>query len=289
MNRRRGRTLQNARDWRDRMAAVSAWSSAALVSLGIFWLAATVSLAAVPVLSWQFLVAEPLDAGRAGGIGPVLVATTWLLIICVGVSLPIGVGTALFLVEWGNHHGRLGYVARWALDMASGVPSIIFGLFGNAFFCHFLGLGYSLLSGGLTLAIMVLPLLVRVAEQGLRHVPESQRWAAAALGLSHTTTLLTIVLPHAAPAIMAGLLLSMARALAETAALVFTCGYAMRMPHSLLDSGRVLSVHIYDLAMNVPGGEQHAAASALVLVGLLFAIHLCLQLLFGRWLTYASR
>jgi phosphate transport system permease protein len=131
---------------------------------------------------------------------------------------------------------------------------------------------------------MILPILTRTTEAGLRAAPDEIRMAAAALGLSRTTTLVRLLIPAAAPAVAAGLVLGIARALAETAALLFTSGYGLRMPGSLLDSGRALSVHIYDLAMNVPGGEPRAYGSALVLVGLLLAINGAAFLLAERWL-----
>jgi phosphate transport system permease protein len=135
-----------------------------------------------------------------------------------------------------------------------------------------LGLGFSILSGGLTLACMALPIFVRTAAAGLRAVPQEWRRAAAALGLSQLTTLRQVVIPAATPALVAALLLAIGRSIAETAALLFTSGYVDRMPSSWLDSGRALSVHIHDLAMNVAGGESSAYASALVLVAILLGI-----------------
>jgi phosphate transport system permease protein len=156
----------------------------------------------------------------------------------------------------------------------AGVPSVVFGLFGNALFCQHLGFGVSILSGGLTLACMVLPFLIRATEEGFRAVSDTHRLAAAALGFSKTSVLFSIVLPLAAPGVIVGVVLGLGRALAETAALLFTSGYVPRMPASFLDSGRMLSVHIHDLAMNVPGGNKPAYASALVLVGMLLLINI---------------
>lgn len=224
-------------------------------------------------LSWSFLVEEPLRAGREGGIAPILLSTLLLLAVCITACLPLALGTALLLTEtrWGE--GSLGRLMSAALDILAGVPSIIFGLFGNAFFCITLGLGFSILSGGLTLACMALPLLARAMEVSLRGLPAETRQAAAALGLSKGRTILQLLLPAAAPGIAAGLALAIGRALAETAALIFTSGYVDRMPESLHDSGRALSVHIYDLALNISGGESSAAASALVLVALLVLLN----------------
>ena len=174
---------------------------------------------------------------------------------------------------------------RASLDVLAGMPSIVFGLFGNALFCKILGLGFSILSGGLTLACMVLPLLIRATEEGLRvgaaRVPPRR---GRARPLATWTTLTHILLPGRVPGLMVGIVLGIGRALAETAALIFTSGYVDRMPESLFDSGRALSVHIYDLAMNVPGGERNAYAAALVLIVLLLVINL----LASRAATLAS-
>ncbi|MGQ0529114.1 MAG: PstA family ABC transporter permease, partial [Panacagrimonas sp.] len=162
---------------------------------------------------------------------------------------------------------------------------IVFGLFGNALFCVMLGMGFSILSGGLTLACMALPLLIRATEQGLRAVPDDYRQAAAALGVSRWTVTVQVLLPAAVPGLLAGLVLGIGRALAETAALIFTSGYVDRMPSSLMDSGRAMSIHIYDLAMNIPGGERNAYGTALVLVALLLLINLAAAGLARLWLA----
>jgi len=236
----------------------------------------------------MFLTAEPEKAGREGGVGPILVSTGLILAVCMSVALPLGLGTAMLLSEFVSEASRFGRAVRRSLDILAGVPSIVFGLFGNAFFCQWLGLQFSILAGGLTLACMVLPLLVRAAEEGFRAVPQSQRHTAAALGFSRSSLVLRIILPQAAPGILAGLILGIGRALAETAALIFTSGYVDRMPQSLLDSGRAISVHIYDLSMNVPGGNSPAYASALVLVVLLVVLNFAAWWLVSRFLPRRS-
>jgi len=182
-------------------------------------------------------------------------------------------GTAILLTEFSQQHPFGNRTIRLSLDILAGVPSIVFGLFGNAFFSKVLGLGFSILAGGLTLACMVLPILIRSIQVGLASVPQDYRQAAAALGVSRLGMLWTLILPAAIPGIAVGILLGMGRAIAETAALIFTSGYVDRMPSSLLDSGRVLSIHIFDLAMNIPGGESRAYATACVLVILLVLIN----------------
>lgn len=224
-------------------------------------------------VSWAFLSGEPTHSGRGGGILPILVSTALLLCVAMAVAVPSGLAAAILLSEATRRKTALSHVVSTSLDILGGVPSIVYGLFGNAFFSVYLGLGFSILSGGLTLACMVLPIFVRTAEAGFVAVQDDWRLGAAALGLSRWTTLVRIQLPAAAPSIAVGLVLGIGRALAETAALIFTSGYVDRMPSSLLDSGRSLSVHIYDLSMNIPGAERSAYASAFVLIVLLLAIN----------------
>ncbi|MEN8261198.1 MAG: phosphate ABC transporter permease PstA, partial [Pseudomonadota bacterium] len=213
------------------------------------------------------------DAGRAGGIGPILVSTLLILGVAIASAVPISLATSVLLAEFISPDSHFGRLTRLSLDVLAGVPSIVFGLFGNAFFSVYLGLGFSILSGGLTLACMILPILIRASEAGLRAVPNEWRQGAAALGLSRGAALWHILLPAATPGMTAGLLLGIGRAVAETAALIFTSGYVDRMPSSLFDSGRALAVHIYDLSMNVAGGDPSAYASALVLIVLLVIIN----------------
>jgi phosphate transport system permease protein len=234
-----------------------------------FWILADVFVRGVGQISWSFIADAPQKAGRAGGIGPILVSTALILIVCLAAALPLAIGAALFLAEVLPQRHPVGRLVRMSLDTLAAVPSVVFGLFGSAFFCVALGLGFSILSGGLTLACMILPLLIRTAESSIRAVPQSYRYAAAALGFSKSRIMLRLILPMASPGILVGTLLGLGRAVAETVALVFTSGYVDRMPSSLLDSGRSLSIHIFDLSMNVPGGEPNAYGTAVVLVCLL--------------------
>ncbi len=250
---------------------IGIWSVAALVTVLFGWIVADVLWQGAGELSWTYFWATPQNGGREGGIGPILVSTLAILAVCLSVALPIGLGTAVLLAEFLPSNSVFGRLTRRSLDTLAGVPSIVFGLFGNALFSTLLGLGFSIVSGGLTLACMVLPLLIRTAEEGLRSVSAEYTLSAAAIGLSRPTRLRRVILPLSAPALVAGVVLSVGRALAETAALIFTSGYVDRMPRSIWDSGRSLSVHIYDLAMNVPGGGRRAAAAAVVLIALVVA------------------
>lgn len=260
------------------------WVSAILVSAVFFWILGSIIWHGAGQISWEFLTAPPENAGRAGGIGPILISTALILGVSIAAALPIGLGTAIMLSEFTATENIFGRLVRRSLDVLAGVPSIVFGLFGFVLFSNILGLGFSILAGGLTLACMVLPILIRSTEEGLRLVPHEYRLSAAALGISRTTTLSRILLPAAAPGLAAGMILGTGRAMAETAALLYTSGYVDRMPTSLLDSGRALSIHIFDLSMNVPGGNAKAYASALVLLGFLLVINFISFYAINYWL-----
>ena len=264
----------------DRAATVLVWSAVVCVVGALAWIVIDLLLTGWNRLSWEFLTTAPRRSGRAGGIAPIIASTALIVATSLAVVLPLGLGAAVLLA---GARGRMASAIRLSLDVLAGAPSIVIGLFGLAFFCTGLGLGFSILSGGLTLACMSLPVVVRIAEVGIRSVPGELTAGAAALGLSRFTTLRTLILPAALPTLTAAVVLGIGRALAETAALVFTSGYVDRWPSSLLDSGRALSVHIYDLAMNVPGGDASAAATALVLVAALIIIDLVAGWLLVRW------
>lgn len=258
---------------RDLLLTGFVWSAAALVVGSFIWLLSDMVWHGAAQLSWNFLSTETENAGRAGGIAPILVSTLLILVVAMTVAAPIGLATAILLSEFIEKDNPFARAIGISIDVLAGVPSIVFGLFGMAFFSAYLGLGFSILAGGLTLACMVLPILIRTIEEGLSAVPDEWRKGAAALGMSRLAALLHILLPAAAPALAAGLMLGIGRAMAETAALIFTSGYVDRMPSSLHDSGRALAVHIYDLSMNVAGGDANAYASALVLVIMLIIIN----------------
>ncbi len=258
---------------KEQCAAIVVWTAAAFIIGVLVWILADICLKGMSQLSVSFLWDEMEDAGRGGGIASIIVSTLAILAVTLSVSVPLSLATAIALTEHTRDLSRGGRMVRRSLDVLAAVPSIVFGLFGNAFFCIALGMGYSILSGGLTLACMSLPIMIRTTEQAIRAVPDEYRFAAAALGVSRTTTMFRVVLPAASSGMAAGLVLGIGRALAETAALIFTSGYVTRMPESLSDSGRALSVHIYDMAMNVPGGNARSCATAAVLVTMLLLIN----------------
>lgn len=269
--------------YRNSLLTVFVWTCFFLISFFFFWIFFDLCWRGLSQISFRFLIEEPESAGRAGGIAPILVSTFFILGICLGVCIPIGLGTAIFLAEFTTLESRFGKLVRFSLEVLAGVPSIVFGLFGNAFFCVYLKMGFSILSGGLTLACMALPLFIRSAEEGIRAVHQEYRLGAYALGMKKGSVLFYLLLPLAVPSLLVGLALGIGRALAETAALIFTSGYVSRMPESFWDSGRALSIHIYDLSMNVSGGERNAYATALVLIILLLSINGIVSWLSKKW------
>jgi phosphate transport system permease protein len=268
---------------RDRLVWSLSWGTALLTFTLFIWMLMDLVSQGAGYLNWSFIFTAPQDAGRAGGISTILVSTLLILSVALVTALPIGLGAAIWLTEYTRKGGHLGRAMHISLDVLAGVPSIVFGLFGYAFFSLYLNMGFSILSGGLTLACMMLPILIRTSEAGLDAVSDDWRWGAEALGMTRASALWYILLPAAAPAITAGLLLAIGRATAETAALIFTSGYVDRMPESLLDSGRAIAVHIYDLSMNVTGGDKAAYGSALVLVCLIILINTSVMLMSERW------
>ncbi len=267
----------------ERFFSAIVWLCAILIMAVMIWLVSGLTVKGLEPISWSFLISETSNAGRDGGIAPILTSTLLILLVTLVIAVPIGLGTAIWLAEFAQDHQTWAHYIRLTLDVLAGVPSIVFGLFGYAFFGLFLGLGFSILSGGLTLACMILPILVRTCEIGLRQVDPHLHLGAAALGLSKTKSILHIFLPVAMPAVTAGVVLGIGRATAETAALIFTSGYVDRMPESLLDSGRALSVHIYELSMNVTGGDLMANASALILLLVIIIFNLLAYGLTEHW------
>jgi phosphate transport system permease protein len=264
---------------RDRMAAITGALLLLLVAAPVLSMVLAIWQQGQAVISVDFLLQDPARAGKAGGIASLIISTAWILAVCLAVAVPVGLGCALYLSEEVPPGSRREQGLGFVLDVLAATPSIVFGLFGYQLFAITLGFGFSILSGGLALSLMVLPLMIRSAEQALRDVPRGYRDAAAAVGATRLGWITRILVPSAASGIAVGIILSIGRALAETAVLLFTAGYVLRRPDSVLDSGRALSVHIYDMAMHVPGGADRAAATALVLVTGLVMINALVRML----------
>ncbi len=223
----------------------------------------------LPVVNWHFLFDSPQDMGKAGGIFPTIVATILLPLLAIAIALPMGVGTAVYLTEY-TRENRITKIIRFGTDCLAGIPSIIFGLFGFIFFVTILGMGWSLLSGGLTLAIMILPTIIRTTEEAIKSVPNSYREVSFSLGATRWRTVVKVVLPNALPGILTGVMLSIGRSIGETAAVIFTAGSSLRMPTSLFDSSRTMAVHFYILAREgISVDNAYGTAAVLILSVLL--------------------
>ncbi len=219
----------------------------------------------------KFLLSSILE----GGILEPIVGTLYLFAGATAIVAPVGTLAAVYAIEY-SPKGKLSRLLDGALNNLAGVPSVVFGLFGFTLFCKILGLGVCLLSGWLTLACMMLPFMVRSVEEVLKMVPESVREASLALGATKWQTIRHVVLPAAAPGVMTGIVLSMARVAGETAAILFTaCFYTMKgLPTSPLDPVLTLSYYLYVLVMYKPGYLDPSEVFALALV--LFALTIAL-------------
>ena len=221
----------------------------------------------LPALSWEFLTQPPSDLGRSGGIFPAIVGTLYLVIGAIAIALPLGVGAAIYLVEY-TREGRITKIIRTGVDLLNGTPSIVFGLFGFAFIVLYLNVGISMLAGQITLALMVLPTVIRTTEESLKSIPQSLREGSLALGATKWQTISRVVLPPAVPGIVTGAILSIGRAAGETAPIMFTAVvFSQRfLPSSVLQPVMALPYHLFILATNVPGGSANKYGTALVLL-----------------------
>ena len=226
-------------------------------------------------LSWEFLSQSPVDSGRAGGIYPAIIGTLYLVGGAILIALPIGIGAAIYLTEY-TREGLLTKIIRTGVENLNGTPSIVFGLFGFAFLVLYLNLGISLLAGQITLALMILPTIIRTTEESLKSVPQSMREASLALGATKWQTVRKVVLPPAMPGIITGTILSIGRAAGETAPIMFTAVvFSQRfLPTSPLEPVMALPYHLFVLTTSVPGAERNAYGTALVLLILVICLYL---------------
>ena len=212
---------------------------------------------------------------------PALINTLSMTALSLLFAVPAGIGAAVYLSEYARRGNRLVSVVRITAETLSGIPSIVYGLFGSLFFVRALGLGKSLVSGALTLSIMILPLIMRTTEEALLSVPDSYREGSFGLGAGRLRTVFRIVLPSAVPGILAGVILGIGRIVGESAALIFTAGTVAEVATSLGDSARTLSVHMYALSCEGLHIDQ-TYATAVVLLVLVIAINALSDLIAGK-------
>lgn len=221
------------------------------------------------IINFDFLLLNSEDMGKAGGIFTTIVGSVILPLLAIGVAAPLGIGTAVYLTEY-TVESKLTKIIRFGTDCLAGIPSIIFGLFGFIFFVTMLEMGWSILSGGLTLAFMVLPTIIRTTEEAIKAVPKSYRQVSFSLGATRWQTVKKVVLPNALPGIVTGIMLGIGRSIGETAAVIFTAGSSLRLPGSLFDSTRTMSVHFYILAREgISTDNAYGTAATLIIAVLL--------------------
>ena len=197
---------------------------------------------------------------------PALINTVIMTVLSLLIAVPFGVFSAIFLVEYAKRGNKFVEVIRLTTETLQGIPSIVYGLFGMLFFVSTCGWGFSILAGAFTLAIMVLPLIMRSTEEALKAVPDSYREGSFGLGAGKLRTVFRIVLPSAVPGILAGVILAIGRIVGETAALIYTSGTVAQIPKSVFNSGRTLAVHMYNLASEGLYMDQAYATAVILLV-----------------------
>lgn len=249
-------------------------AAAVTVLLILVILLQDIILNGLPALSWEFLTQPPKDLGREGGIFPAIVGTLYLVTGAIALALPIGVGAAIYLVEY-TREGRITRLIRTGVDLLNGTPSIVFGLFGFAFIVLWLNVGISMLAGQVTLALMVLPTIIRTTEESLKSIPASLREGSLALGATKWQTISRVVLPPAVPGILTGTILSIGRSAGETAPIMFVAVvFSQRfLPDSVFDPVMALPYHLFILATNVPNSSTNQYGTALVLLLLVIGFY----------------
>jgi phosphate transport system permease protein len=234
-----------------------------------------------PNLTLSMLVEEPRLSGASGGFSSVIINTVYMIVLSLLIAVPLGVGTAIYLMHYARR-GRLLDLLRTLIDILAGIPSVIFGLFGFIVFVEFMKLGISLLSGCLTLSLMLLPTLMKNTEEALKSVPAGYKEGSLALGANLWQTIFYVLLPASKNGILTGVVLAAGRLLGESAALVFTMGFDYRTADSLFSSSRVLSTHLYMLIKEGISMERAFAAAALLAIIVLITNVLLTRLLAGR-------
>lgn len=218
----------------------------------------------VPNLTWSLFEWKYNSVNVS--LMPALLNTLLMTLLALCISVPLGVSAAIYLVEYARRGSKLVRVIRMNAETLSGIPSIVYGLFGMLFFVNTLKLGLSMLSGALTLSIMILPLILRTAEEALLSVPDSFREGSFGLGAGRLRTVFRVVLPDAVPGILAGVILGVGRIVGETAALIYTAGTASDTVSGLFDSARTLSVHMYALSQEGLYIDQTYATAVVLLI-----------------------
>ncbi len=245
-------------------------TAAALTVLVLFSLVFYILIKGIPNLKpslfeWKY-------TSKNASMMPAIINTITMVLMTLLIAVPFGIGSAIYLTEYAKRGNKVVPVIRMTTETLSGIPSIVYGLFGYMAFVRWLDWGYSLMAGIITLAIMILPLIMRTTEEALLAVPDSYREGSYGLGAGRLRTIFRVVLPSAMPGILSGVILGVGRIVGETAALIYTAGSVSGVPDSLMSSGRTLAVHMYALLSEGLYTDE-AYATAVVLLVLVFIIN----------------
>jgi len=252
--------------WQERIITAGLWLAALLIAAILVGILGYVLVKGISSISLDFILQPPSRAGREGGISTAIVSTVYLTLMSLLIAAPIGVGSAIYLQEYAHSASRFARLVNLTAETLAGIPSIVFGLFGFVFFVIYLNLGWSILSGSLTLAIMILPTITRTAQEAVSTVAPEYRENSLALGASRWQTIRKVILPSALPGIVTGIILSIGRAVGETAAIILTAGSSLGMPLSPTDPARTMAVHLYILAMEGISTERAFGTAVLLMV-----------------------
>lgn len=249
-----------------KLAMIYIWGGGFITVLILLVIIGYVFVQGIPEITLDFLLTPPQGGlTEEGGISSVIVTTLYLVAVTMIILVPIGISAAVYLAEYAPDN-RLTNLIRYSVETLSGVPSIIFGLFGFALFVTALHFRFSILSGALTLVCLLLPTMIRTTEEAIKAVPYSYREAALALGATRWQVIQRVILPTALPGIVTAVILSVGRTIEETACLYVTLGGSAAMPKTLLSGGRTLALHVYYLAMDTMAFDKAMATGAVLII-----------------------
>jgi phosphate transport system permease protein len=267
----------------EKLAKGFIWSVALLVLVVLVAIILYILIRGVPTLNWQFLTEIPRNMGRSGGVSSTIAGTLFVTLVAIAIAMPLGIGTAFYLAEY-TRESMVTKIIRFSAESLAAIPSIVYGLFGFIFFVIYLNLGWSILSGGLTLAIMILPTIIRTSEEAIRTVPNTYREVSYSLGGTKLQTIIKVVLPSAIRGISNGVILSVGRCVAETAAVMLTAGMTLGMPSSVFSSARTMAVHFYVLAIEGISMENAYGTAALLII-IIFLINVVANMMINRFIA----
>ena len=264
------------RKFKDLLLKILLWISAAITIGILIFILGFIFLKGYKFINIDFITKNYSASGN-GGILPMIVSTLYTVVISLLVATPIGILAAIYLTEYAKQ-GKIVKIIRFATESLSGIPSIVYGLFGSIFFVGTLKLGYSLLAGSLTVAIIILPVIIRTTEEALKAVPPSYKEASLGLGATRFQTLYKVIVPSAIPGILVGVILSVGRVVGESAAILLTAGTVAKMPKGIMSSARTLTVQAY-LVTQESGDIGQAAAVGIVLVIIILLLNVIAKLI----------